>query len=568
MQGQPLANGTARQTATDWNAIDWHKAERFVRNLRQRIFRATQAGDWKRVRSFQKLMLRSQANRELSVRRVTQINQGKNTPGVDKVVVKTPATRGEVVDWLAIYQTWKAQPTRRVYIPKANGKQRPLGIPVVLDRCLQAMVKNALEPSWEARFEGCSYGFRPGRSCHDAIAKIYGLARPHTNKKWVLDADIKGAFDNIDHNALLEAIGAVPGKELIKQWLKAGYVDKKVFHEPTSGTPQGGVISPLLANIALHGMEEALGVKHGWHNVIRSKRALVRYAGDFVVFCESQEDAEAAKQTLATWLGERGLVLSPEKTKIVHLTEGFNFLGFNVRLYRAPKTSRHGYKLLIKPSEPSVKKMRDKLRGRWHRLQGSNASALTKELNPLIRGWANYFRIGVAKETFRSLDDWMFHRAVRYARRTHSNKPWKWIKTRYWGKLNPKRNDFWVFGDKAKETYLLKFSWFKIERHVLVKGNASPDDPTLQGYWQERQKAKVKDLMPNQQKLAKDQDYVCRVCGTSLFNGEELHEHHIQPKSKGGKHNRENRTLVHLYCHQHIHSGKAERSTTRELLKQ
>jgi RNA-directed DNA polymerase len=162
----------------------------------------------------------------------------------------------------------------------------------------------------------------------------------------------------------------------------------------------------------------------------------------------------------------------------------------------------------------------------------------------------------------------MFHRAVRYAKRTHSNKPWKGIKTRYWGKLNPKRNDCWVFGEKTKETYLLKFSWFKIERPVLVKGNASPDDPKRKGYWQERPKAKVKDLMPNQQKLAKDQNYVCRVGGATLFNGEELHEHHIQPKSKGGKHDRENRTLVQLYSHQQIHSGKAERSTTRELLKQ
>jgi RNA-directed DNA polymerase len=336
-------------------------------------------------------------------------------------------------------------------------------------------------------------------------------------------------FDNIDHEALLEAIGAVPGEELIKQWLKAGYVDHKVFHETTSGTPQGGVISPLLANIALHGMEEALGVKHGWHNIIRSKRGLVRYADDFVVFCESQEDAEAAKQTLIAWLGERGLVLSPEKTKIVHLTEGFNFLGFNIRLYQAPKTSRTGYKLLIKPSRQSVMKIRRKLRGRWQKLRGSNAKALARALNPIVRGWANYFRGNVAKETFEALDNWMFQQEVRYARRTHPNKPWKWLKGRYWGKLNPKRNDTWVFGDKAQQTYLLKFSWFKIERHVLVKGNASPDDPALQEYWQKRQRAKAKDLMPNQQKLAKDQNYVCRVCGVTLFNGEELHEHHIQP---------------------------------------
>ena len=318
MQGTPLANGTEKHPATDWNAIDWHQQERRVRNLRQRIFRATRAGEWKRVRSLQKLMLRSRANRLVSVRRVAQLNQGKNTPGVDKVLLKTPAARGRMVDHLAHYQLWTAKPARRVYIAKANGKLRPLGIPVMIDRCIQSMIKNALEPSWEARFEGCSYGFRPGRGCHDAIEKIYGLARPNKRKKWILDADIKGAFDNISHEYLLTTIGRVPGCELIKQWLKAGYVDKGVFHETEAGTPQGGVISPLLANIALHGMEEALEIKHRKRGELDSKRAIVRYADDFCVFCESQEDAEASKQILTEWLSKRGLVLSPEKTQVVH----------------------------------------------------------------------------------------------------------------------------------------------------------------------------------------------------------------------------------------------------------
>ena len=342
------ANGTERQT--DWNAVDWRQAEKTVRNLRQRIFRATQEGNMKKVRSLQKLMLKSYSNRLVSARRVTQISSGKNTPGVDKMVLKTPAARGELVTFMAQYTTWKAQPAKRVYIPKANGKQRPLGVPVIIDRSIQAMVKNALEPSWEARFEGSSYGFRPGRSCHDAIEKIYGLARPNKTKKWVLDADIKGAFDNIAHEHLLKAIGQVPGKELIKQWLKAGYMEQGAFHATEAGTPQGGVISPLLANIALHGIEEALGVRYDKRGQIISKRAVVRYADDFVVFCETQEDAEAAKQTLSRWLEARGLTLSAEKTKVVHLSEGFDFLGFTIRHYKSALT-KSGWKVLITPSK-------------------------------------------------------------------------------------------------------------------------------------------------------------------------------------------------------------------------
>jgi RNA-directed DNA polymerase len=252
-----LANGAEGRANTDWNAIDWRKVERSVNNLRRRIFRASKEGDHRKVRSLQKLMLRSYANALLSVRRVTQINAGKDTPGVDKLVVKTPKARSELVDQTRSYQSWKAKPPKRVYIPKANGKFRPLGIPTIIDRVMQAIVKNALEPYWEARFEPASYGFRPGRSCHDAIAKVFGIARPNKRKKWVLDADIEGAFDSISHEKLLEVIGPFPARELVRQWLKAGYVEMGTLHatESEAGVPQGSIIGPLLMNIALHGME-------------------------------------------------------------------------------------------------------------------------------------------------------------------------------------------------------------------------------------------------------------------------------------------------------------------------
>jgi RNA-directed DNA polymerase len=551
------ANGTEKQT--DWNAVNWQKANRIVRNLRHRIFRATQEGNLKKVHSLQKLMLKSDSNRLVSVRRVTQINAGKNTPGVDKLVIKTPAARGKMVDSLAHYTAWKAKPARRIYIPKANNKRRPLGIPVVVDRCIQSMVKNALEPAWEAKFEGISYGFRPGRSCHDAIEKIYRLARPNGTKKWILDADIKGAFDNISHDYLVRAIGPVPGKELIKQWLKAGYVEQEMFHTTEQGTPQGGVVSPLLANIALHGMEEAIGVTYNSKGQIAGKRAVVRYADDFVCFCETKEDAEQVQSILVAWLKERGLTLSEEKTRIVHLTEGFDFLGFNIRQYPQPLTSRTGWKLLIKPSKESVEKVQKKLKELWVKGQGTNIQSVLGKLNPVIRGWANYFRTAVAKEIFKNLDRWMYSKADHYTRRMHPKKSRDWQHQKYWGHFHLDRRDSWTFGDKQTGGYLLKFSWFPIERHTLVQGRSSPDDPCLKDYWLKRQAAKAKDLTFSKQKLAKRQKGRCLECGESPFNDEELQIHHRLARSQGGKDTYSNLALVHLLCHQQIHA-KTERA--------
>lgn len=554
MQTLKFVNGTERQT--DWNAINWRKASKAVRNLRQRIFRATREGDLKTVRSLQKLMLKSYSNTVVSVRRVTQVNDGRNTPGVDKLLVKTPEARGKLVDQLMEYQVWKAKPARRVYIPKANNKLRPLGIPTITDRCLQAKVKNALEPNWECKFEGNSFGFRPGRGCHDAIQAVYTLSRPTSNKKWILDADIKGAFDNISHEFLVKAIGEIPGKELIKQWLKAGYMEKGVTYDVTSGTPQGGIISPLLANIALHGMDEALGVYRGKNGDILSPRGMVRYADDFVVFCESLEDAQKAKEELIEWLCQRGLSFSDEKTKIVHITEGFNFLGFNIRQYKSRINSATGFKLLTKPSNESVKKLKEKLKEEWLRLTGHSVPVILDKLNPIIRGWANYFRIGTSSKIFQALDSWMLERAYRYAKRKHPMKSWEWRKEKYWGQLNPEKTDRWVFGDKDSGRYLLKFGWVKIQRHVKVKGASSPDDPTLIAYWQKREMAKSNNLLRSRNKLARFQNYMCPLCGESLFNGEEINLFHKVKVEKGEINTRENLALLHYYCHKQLQSKK------------
>lgn len=544
------ANGTMEHT--DWHSIDWKRANRAVRNLRQRIFKATQAGDTNKVRQLQKLMLRGYSNTLVSVRKVTQVNAGKHTPGIDKIIVKTPEAREKLIETIHSYQPWHTRPARRIYIPKSNGKQRPLGIPTVLDRVHQARVKNALEPQWEACFEGTSYGFRPGRGCHDAIMSIYSLAKAGSRRRWIVDADIKGAFDNISHEYLMKAIDNFPAKELIKQWLKAGYVDKNVFHETTSGTPQGGIISPLLANIALHGMESMLKVvRWGRNKTNFGNRAVVRYADDFVIFCESEEDTRNVINDLTIWLSERGLSPSEEKTRVVHITEGFDFLGFNIRQYKNAST-RTGFKVLIKPSKKSIQILKDNLRVLWKGFRGANPIAITTKLNPIIRGWANYYRMANASDTFSYLDTHMFNKAVRWAKSTHNNKTWKYITQKYWGRWNRACNDKWVFGDK--NTFLYKFAWFKIKRHTHVKGRASKDDPALKQYWENRESRKARDLTKEKQIIAFYQKHKCPVCNESLFNGEETQQHHIiLDKANKNRDLRKNKRMLHSYCHQQIH---------------
>lgn len=568
----------------DWDAIGWDTHEDNVRRLRQRIFKATREGDLKRVRNLQKLMLRSHSNTLVSVRQVTQRNAGRKTAGIDGQVALTAWDRAALARRLHRHGPLRgARPVKRVHIPKAGGKQRPLGIPVIADRAQQARVKHALEPEWEARFEPRSYGFRPGRGCHDAIEVIFKtLCGDRSKRRWILDADLAGAFDSIDHEQLLSQLGSFPARGMVREWLQAGVIEKGRFTPTEEGTPQGGVISPLLLNVALHGMEQAAGVRY--RNSARSDAetvsgspVLVRYADDYVAMCDSRQQAEQVKARLAAWLEPRGLRFNEDKTNIVHVEDGFSFLGFSIRRY----VDRQGSgKLLIKPSNESVMRLRERLAAEVRSLRGANAAAVVFHLNPVIRGWSAYYRSVVSSKVFTRLDHYVWQLTYRWARHTHPNKSRSWAAARYFGAFNKARQDRWVFGDRESGVYLTKFAWTKIVRRVPVHGQASPDDPALARYWAERRRKQPPPLDQHTLKLLRAQDGRCRLCGEDLLHAEHeprspreweqwsmatrraLRKQHIVQRADSND-ERSSYRLVHAYCHRRHPTGADEAGAQR-----
>ncbi len=574
-----MPNTDSQKNTVGWKDINWHKVERYVFKMQKRIYAASRRGDVRKVRKLQRTLMRSWSNKVLAVRRVTQDNRGKKTAGVDGIKVLSPEARMKLVGQLKL--TCKSKPTRRVWIPKpGQDEKRPLGIPTIDDRALQAILKNALEPEWEAHFEPNSYGFRPGRSCHDAIrqVKLTILNLP----KYVLDADIAQCFDRINHLALLQKLnykGRV--RQQIKAWLKSGVIDQKVFTATSEGSPQGGVISPLLANIALHGLENKLmefvktldirrkdkpKVQRGWQDKVKSL-TFVRYADDFLLFHEDIKIILRCRELISEWLKDMGLELKPSKTRLAHtlhpeLSEdgkaGFDFLGhhiqqFPVGKYQSGKNTKGeilGFKTLIRPSKDACKKHQLDIKNVIQKHKHSHQAVLINELNPIIRGWANYYSFSDAQTVgeLTRQDHLIFHKLRAWAR----HRTGKWNKEtirKYWRKIG---NNKWTFATSEGDANPLRLQTHteygsSSIKYVKVKGDASPYDGKLI-YWSTRM-GRSPDMPFRKASLLKKQRGVCPWCCLHFREEDILETDHILAIALGGKDEYRNLQLLHGHCH-------------------
>lgn len=556
MTANAVQAGAVSREPIDWHAIDWQKVNENVRRLQARIVKATQEGRWNKVKALQHLLTHSLSGKALAVRRVTE-NTGKRTAGVDKVTWDTPEKKVAAVHNLK-RRGYKPLPLRRVYIPKSNGKMRPLGIPTMKDRAMQALYLLALDPIAETTGDRNSYGFRKERSTADAIEQCFNALARKDNAQWILEGDIKGCFDNISHDWMLTYIPT--DKVILKKWLKAGYMDKNILHPTEDGTPQGGIISPVLANLALDGLEAKLKTRFPLRST-KSRQAqqvnMVRYADDFIVTGRTKELLEQeVKPLIEEHLKERGLALSQEKTKITHIEEGFDFLGQNVRKYTDGR-------LIIKPSKKNISMFLTNIRDILNTNKQTTAGNLIVQLNPVIRGWANYHRHVVSKVVCNTVDATIFKSLWQWATRRHPQKSATWVAKKY---FTTQGTDNWVFngettGQKAKKVRLLKAVSVPVKRHAKVKGEANPYAPEWETYFEHRLDVQMEANLKGYKKLLHlwvEQQGLCPVCNQKITKITGWHSHHIIWRVNGGKDGNSNRVLLHPNCHRQVHSQRLE----------
>jgi RNA-directed DNA polymerase len=543
------ATGAASHNTEGWYDINFEKAHRNVRRLQARIVKATQAGRWNRVKALQHLLTHSHSARVLAVKRVTE-NKGKRTPGVDGEIWDTPQKKAKAIHTLQ-WHGYRPQPLRRIYIPKNSDrtKKRPLSIPTMKDRAMQALCLMALDPIAETTAAPNSYGFRKERSPADAIQQCFTILARKDAAQWIFEGDIRACFDRISHSWLETNIPM--NKAILHKWLKAGYMDRNTFYPIEEGVPQGGIASPVIANLALDGLETMLRERYP-KNSRRTRGAkvhLVRFADDFVITGGSQELLEhEIKPLVEQFLHERGLGLSPEKTHITHIDDGFDFLGQNIRKYNG--------KLLIKPSQKSVKRLLNHIRATIKSNRQVSAGLLIVKLNPIIRGWARYHRHVVSQHTFEQVDHAIFQAIWRWAKRRHPRKSKRWVKQKYFKSIE--RRDWLFYGElDGKEHRLSLAASVPIKRHTKIRGAANPYDPAWEIYFEERLAAKmVEDLAGYRQllRLWDEQDGLCPICNQKITKKTGWHNHHIIWRSKGGSDTADNRVLLHPDCHRKVHS--------------